>query len=114
MAEFLPPVYSFASISIAALVLLGISFLLALKLMNLMGKGKDTAPVKILMITIATNGLLGLYAASAIYWKYVHNYVNYVRNTDIVLLIIGIILSTSIYKAYKDYSKLIKRNEPGE
>ena len=53
--EFIPPLYSFASISIAALVLIGISFLIALKLMNLMGKGKDTATVKILMITIWQN-----------------------------------------------------------
>ena len=112
--EFIPPLYSFASISIAALVLIGISFLIALKLMNLMGKGKDTATVKILMITIVVNGILGLYTASAIYWKYVHEYVNYVRVTDMVLLLIGIILVTSLYKVYKDYKKLIKKNEPGE
>src|SRR3989338_34813 len=109
MAEFIPPVYLFASISVAALILLGMSFVLAVRLMQLMGKGKDTAPVKILMITIATNGLLGIYSASAIYWKYVHNYVNYVRNTDIVLLAIGLIL-----KVYMHYARLIKRNEPGE
>ncbi len=114
MAEFIPPVYTFATISISALILLGISFLLAIKLMRLMGKGKDTATVKILMTTIVVNGILGLYTASAIYWKYVHEYVNYVRITDIVLLIIGLILSVSIYKVYKDYAKLIKRNEPGE
>src|SRR3989344_4984404 len=114
VAEFIPPVYLFASISIAALVLLGISFVLAVRLMQLMGKGKDTATVKILMITIIVNGILGLYSASAIYWKYVHEYVNYVRNTDIVLLLIGIILVTSLYKVYKDYKKLIKKNEPGE
>src|SRR3989344_1288616 len=114
VAEFIPPVYLFASISIAALVLLGISFVLAVRLMQLMGKGKDTATVKILMITIATNGLLGIYSASAIYWKYVHNYVNYVRNTDIVLLAIGLILVVSIFKVYIDYARLIKRNEPGE
>jgi len=114
MAEFIPPVYLFASISVAALILLGMSFVLAVRLMQLMGKGKDTATVKILMITIATNGLLGIYSASAIYWKYVHNYVNYVRNTDIVLLAIGLILVVSIFKVYIDYARLIKRNEPGE
>ncbi len=114
MAEFIPPVYLFASISVIALVLLGISFILAVRLMQLMGKGKDTATVKILMITIATNGLLGVYSATAIYWKYVHNYVNYVRNTDIVLLVIGVILVVSIFKAYMDYARLIRRNEPGE
>ena len=114
MAEFIPPVYLFASISVAALILLGMSFVLAVRLMQLMGKGKDKEKVKILMITIATNGLLGIYSASAIYWKYVHNYVNYVRNTDIVLLAIGLILVVSIFKVYIDYAKLIKRNEPGE
>jgi len=55
-----------------------------------------------------------LYSASAIYWKYVHEYVNYVRNTDIVLLAIGLILVVSIFKVYIDYARLIKRNEPGE
>ena len=114
MAEFIPPVYLFASISVAALILLGMSFVLAVRLMQLMGKGKDTATVKILMITIIVNGILGLYSASAIYWKYVHEYVNYVRNTDIVLLAIGLILVVSIFKVYIDYARLIKRNEPGE
>ena len=114
LEDFIPPVYSFATISIVALILIGVSFILALKLMNLMGSGKDTATVKILMITIVVNGILGVYTASAIYWKYAHEYVTYVRVTDIVLLLIGIILVTSLYKVYKDYKKLIKKNEPGE
>jgi len=107
------PQYTFASISIIALILLGVSFLLALKLKNMMGAGKDTGPVKILMAVIATNGILGAYSATSIYWKYVHNYVNYVRVTDFVLLVIGLILVVSIYKIYKDYTNVIKKHEPG-
>jgi len=108
------PQYTFASMSFIALALLGISFLFALKLKNMMGAGRDTGPVKILMAVIATNGILGAYSATAIYWKYVHNYINYVRFTDIVLLIIGIILVASIYKIYKEYTNIIKKHEPGE
>ena len=107
------PQYTFASISFIALALLFISFLLALKLKNMMGSGRDTGPVKILMAVIATNGILGAYSATAIYWKYVHNYVNYVRFTDIILLVISIILVVAIYKIYKEYTSVVKKHEPG-
>lgn len=112
--EFIPPEHTFASMSIIALILLIVSFLLALKLKNMMGTGKDTGPVKILMVVIATNGILGAYSASALYWKFWHDYVSYVRITDIILLIISIILVVSIYKVYKDYTSLIKKNEPNQ
>ncbi len=106
--------YLFASISIIALVLIGISFLLALELRKLMGKGKDTAPIKILLTVIAVNALLGLYSVTALYWKYWHDYLTYVRISDVMLLIIGIILVTSLWKVYSDYKSLIKKHEPGE
>ncbi len=104
--------YLFASISIAALVLIGISFLLALELKKIMGKGKDTAPIKILMTVIAVNALLGLYSATSLYWKYWHDYLTYVRVSDLVLLVIGVILVTSLWKVYLDYKTLIKKHEP--
>ena len=110
--NFLPPEHLFASMSIAALALLFVSFLFAIKLKNMMGAGKDTGPVKILMAVIVTNAILGFYSATSIYWKYVHDYVTYVRLTDIILLIISIILVVSIYKVYKDYTQIIQKNEP--
>lgn len=110
--NFLPPEHMFAIMSIIALVLLFISFLFAIKLKNMMGAGKDTGPVKILMAVIVTNAILGFYSATSIYWKYIHDYVSYVRITDIILLVISIILLISIYKVYKDYTQIIQKNEP--
>jgi len=104
--------HPFATISITAFILIAISFVLALKLKNLMGAGKDTAPVKILLTVILVNGILGAYSVTSIYWKYVYNYVNYVRFSDVILLVIGLILVVSIYSVYRDYDKLLKKHEP--
>jgi len=112
--EFTPPENTFATISIIALVLLFVSFLFALKLKNLMGTGKDTAPVKILMTVIVVNAILGFYSATELFWKYQHDYVTHTRITDIMMLVIGIILSVSVYKVYKDYTHLLKKNEPNQ
>ncbi|MFH0868998.1 MAG: hypothetical protein V1839_02100 [archaeon] len=112
LSTFNPPEHMFAVMSIIALVLLVISFILALKLRNMMGAGKDTAPVKILMITILLNALFGVYSASSMFWKYQHDYLTHVRVTDVFLLAIGIILVTYIYKVYRDYTRLLKKNEP--
>jgi len=110
--DFIPPEHTFASMSIIALILLFVSFVLAVKLKNMMGAGKDTGPVKILMAVIVTNGILGFYSASSIYWKFFHDYISYVRITDLILLVISIVLVASIYKVYRDYTNLIKKNEP--
>ena len=107
------PTGPFAIISLSAVVLIGISLLLALKLKRLMGKGKDTAPIKILMITIAVNGLLSLLSVTVLYWQYWHDYLMYARISNVMLLIIGIILVISLWKVYNDYSKLIKKYDPG-
>jgi len=99
----------FAYISLAAVALIGIAFALALKLKDVMGKGRDTAPLKILL---TLNGILAIYSASAIYWKYTHDYLTYVQITDVVLLAIGIILVISIWKIYDEYGGLVKKHDP--
>ena|SRR3989338_8961607 len=106
--------HPFATVDIAALILLVISFVFILKLHNLMGKGKDTAPVKLLLIVVVINLILALTLLAAIYQKYIGAYFNYIRITDISLFIIGVILAFSTYKIYYDYEKLVKKNEPGE
>jgi len=102
----------FAYISLAAVALIGIAFALALKLKEIMGKGRDTAPLKILLTLIFTNGILAIYSASAVYWKYTHDYLTYVQITDVVLLAIGIILVISIWKIYDEYDGLVKKHDP--
>lgn len=106
--------HPFATVDIAALILLVISFVFILKLHNLMGKGKDTGPVKLLLIVIAVNLILAVTLLAALYQKYIGAYFNYIRITDISLFIIGVILAFSAYKIYRDYEKLVKKNEPGE
>lgn len=98
--------------SIIALILIGISFLLALQLKKIMGKGKDTAPVKILMTIVAVNGLLAIYSVVVLYWQYSHDYLTYVRISNIMLLVIGVILVTSLWKVYSGYKTLIRKHEP--
>jgi phage-related holin len=78
-----------------------------------MGKGKDTAPVQLLLVVIIINFLLGVSLLAAVYQKYIKAYFNYIRLTDVMMLLIGIILTISLYKIYRDYSKLIKKHEPG-
>lgn len=114
LSNFNPPEHTFAIMSLIALILLVVSFILALKLKNMMGGGKDAAPVKILMITIVLNALFGIYSASSMFWKYEHDYVTHVRVTDMFLLLIGIIMVTYIYKVYRDYTQLLKKNEPNQ
>ena len=110
MVSFLP--HTFATIDALALILLGVSFFLTLKLKKLMGEGKDTGPVKLLTVVIAVNFILGATLLIAIYEKSVGAYINYVRITDIMMLVIGIVLTYSVWKIYKDYKKLIKKHEP--
>ena len=102
----------FAYISLAAVALIAIAFVLALKLKRLMGKGSDTAPIKILLTLIFVNIILAGYSASSIYWKYTHDYLTYVQTTDVVLLAIGIILVISIWKILSDYKSLINKHDP--
>lgn len=104
----------YLTMDIIALITLGISFFLALKLKRLMGKGKDTGPIKILLIVIAVNGLLGFLLLLGGYFKYIGEYINYNRLTDFMLMIIGIILLGSVYWFYRDYRKLIKKHEPDD
>ncbi len=105
--------HPFATVDIAALILLTISFIFVLKLHNLMGKGKDTAPVKLLLVVIIVNVVLALTLLAAIYQKYIGAYFNYIRITDISLFVIGAVLAFSAYKIYYDYEKLVEKHEPG-
>jgi hypothetical protein len=102
----------FLTIDVIALIALTISFLIGLRLKFLMGKGKDTGPVKIILIIISINVLLGILLLLGGYQKLIGEYVNYVRLTDVMLMIIGITLAIALYKVYKDYKQLLKRHEP--
>jgi len=104
----------YAAMDFLALVLLVASFFLTLKLKNLMGEGKDTAPVQLLLVVISINFILGVSLLAAVYQKYIGAYLNYVRLTDIMMLIIGLVLTVSVYKIYRDYKKLVKKHEPSE
>lgn len=103
----------YLTVNILALIFLGASFFLALALKKLMGKGKDTGPVKILMIVIILVGGLGLLLLAGGWFKYIDEWVNYARVVDVSLMTIGIILTIAVYKVYSDYKKLIKKHEPG-
>jgi len=103
----------YATIDLTASVFLLISFILTLKLKMLMGKGGDTAPVQLLLTVIFINLVLGLSLLFAIYEKYIGAYFNYIRLTDLMMLVIGVVLTISVIKIYRDYSKLIKKHEPG-
>jgi len=100
------------TVNILAVIFLGASFFLALALKNLMGKGKDTGPVKILMIVIILNALLGATLLMGGWFQYLHDWTTYVRIVDVSLMTIGIVLTASIAWIYKDYKKLIKKHEP--
>ncbi len=106
--------HPFATVDTLALLLLLVSFIIVLRLHKLMGKGKDTGPVKLLLIVIAVNFILAISLLAALYQKYIGAYFNYIRTTDIAIFVIGLILAISSYKIYKDYEKLVKKNEPGE
>jgi hypothetical protein len=103
----------YAIMDLIAVIFLGISFIITLRLRSLMGKGRDTAPLQLLLVVIVINLLLGISLLATVYQKYIGAYFNYIRLTDLMMLIIGIILTTSLYKIYRDYSKLIKKHEPG-
>jgi hypothetical protein len=103
----------YAIMDLIAIIFLGISFIITLRLRSLMGEGKDTAPVQLLLIVIVINFLLGVSLLAAVYQKYIGAYFNYIRLTDLMMLLIGIILTFSLYKIYREYSKLIKKHEPG-
>jgi hypothetical protein len=103
----------YAIMDITASVFLLVSFILTLKLKMLMGKGRDTAPVQLLLTVIFINFILGLSLLFAIYEKYIGAYFNYIRLTDFMMLVIGVVLTVSVIKIYGDYSKLIKKHEPG-
>jgi hypothetical protein len=100
------------AVNIIAMIALVVSFYLGIKLKILMGRGRDTGPVKLLIIVIAMNGLLGLQFLVGGYLKYLGMFIDYVRLADVTIMVIGITLSVLIYRQYKQYSKLIKRNEP--
>ena len=104
----------FLTIDVIALIFLASSLVLTLKLKKLMGKGKDTGPVKILLIVAAINIILGALLLAGGYSKYIGSYIDYVRLTDISLMAIGIILTGSVWKVYTDYKKIIKKHEPDE
>jgi len=106
------PPHLFATLDALALIFLGIAFLLTFKLRKLMGEGKDTAPVKLLTITISVIFVLGASLLAAIYEKSIGAYLSYVRITDFMMFIISIVLIYSVYKIYKDYKHLIKKHEP--
>jgi len=100
------------TVNILALIFLGTSFLLGIALWRLMGKGKDTAPVKILIIVIILNVILGGTLLVGGWFQYLNNWVQYARIVDVALMIIGLVLTLSIAWIYNDYRKLIKRHEP--
>lgn len=104
----------FATIDALALIFLLASLIITFRLKKLMGEGKDTGPVKLLLVVIGVNIILALNLLYALYAKYLHVYLNYVRLSDITLLAIGIILAVATYKIYQDYKKIIKKHEPGE
>jgi len=101
------------TINIIALVFLGLSFLLAILLKRLMGKGKDTGPVKLLIIVIILNGMLGLLLLAGSWFEYLSDWVSYAVLTDVTLMIIGMIMTGAVWWVYNDYKKLIKKHEPG-
>lgn len=101
------------TVNILALIFLGTSFLLGILLWRLMGKGKDTGPVKILMIVIVMNVILGSTLLIGGWFQYLKDWVQYARIVDISLMIIGLVLTASIAWVYNDYKKLIKKYEPG-
>lgn len=111
MAIAYPP-HLFIALDAFALIFLGISFFLTFKLRKLMGEGKDTAPLKLLTVTIAVIFVLCATLLAAIYEKSIGGYLNYVRLTDFMMFVIGILLTVSIYRIYKDYKHLIKKHEP--
>ena len=111
MAITYPP-HLFATLDALALIFLGIAFFLTFRLRKLMGEGKDTAPVKLLTITISVIFVLCASLLATIYEKSIGAYLNYVRITDFMMFVIGIVLVISIYKIYKDYKHLIKKHEP--
>jgi hypothetical protein len=111
MAIGFPP-HMFATLDILALIFLGISFFLTFKLRKLMGEGKDTAPIKLLTATISIIFVLGASLLAAIYEKSIGGYINYARIADFMMFVIGLILTISVYKIYKDYKHLIKKHEP--
>lgn len=111
MAIEFPP-HMFATLDVLALMFLGIAFFLTFKLRKLMGEGKDTAPVKLLTVTISVIIILCASLLAAIYEKSIGAYINYVRITDFMMFIVGIVLLYSIYKIYEDYKHLIKKHEP--
>lgn len=102
------------AVNVIALVFLVLSLFLTLALKNLMGKGKDTGPVKILMIVIILNVALGAVLLVGGWFQYINEWVTYARITDIALMLIGVILTGSVAKVYVDYKNLIKKHEPGE
>ena len=102
----------FLTADIIALITLATAFFIGLKLRKLMGKGKDTEHVKLMLIVIGVNVLLGLLLLLGGYQKFIGEYANYSRLTDIMLMIIGIVLAISLYQMYNSYSKLIKKHEP--
>ena len=101
------------AVNILAVFFLGASFLLGFALKRLMGKGKDTGPVKLLLIVIILNGALGLTLLIGGWYQYLSDWVTYVRIVDVSLMLIGIVLTASIAWIYKDYKKLLKKHEPG-
>jgi len=103
----------YAIMDLIAVIFLGISFIITLRLRSLMGKGRDTAPLQLLLVVIAINLLLGISLLATVYQKYIGAYFNYIRLTDLMMLVIGITLTVSLYKIYRDYSKLLKKHEPG-
>ena len=111
MAIDFPP-HLFITLDALALIFLGIAFFLTFKLRKLMGEGKDTAPVKLLTITISVIIVLCASLLAAIYEKSIGGYVNYARIADFMMFVIGLILTISVYKIYKDYKHLIKKHEP--
>jgi len=100
------------TVNIIAMVALTVAFLLGIKIRLLMGKGRDTKPIKILLIVIGMNGMLGLQFLIGGYLKYLGLFVDYIRLSDVTIMIVGIALSILLYRLYSDYNKLIKRNEP--
>lgn len=111
MAIAYPP-HLFITLDAFALIFLGIAFFLTFKLRKLMGEGRDTAPIKLLTVTISVIFILGVTLLAAIYEKSIGAYINYVRLTDFMMFVIGIILVIAIYGIYKDFKKIIKKHEP--
>ena len=102
------------TVNILALIFLACSFLLGVALLKLMGKGKDTGPVKILIIVISLNVILGATLLIGGWFQYLNDWVQYARIVDVSLMITGLILTGSIAWIYNDYRKLIKKHEPSE